>query len=396
MSALPHSSLPHLQPGQSLADELEQVRARFAAIVANMPGLVYQFVLHADGRVDFPYLSDGCLALLGLSAAELHAEPQRFLAQILEADRPAYLAAMQASASALWSWNWEGRIWVEAWKDVKWINLRGTPQALADGAIRWDGIMTNITDSKLEQLEVRHSRARLAELSAHTDRVKEQERTRIAREIHDELGGNLTAIKMAVAMLAARLDQAEPALREKTDYVDALVDRTIDAIHRIALDLRPALLDLGLVAALEWQVKEFQKQTGIASSFSANQRDIGLDNDQATALFRIAQEALTNIAKHAHASKVTVKLARLRHHISLKISDNGSGIGQADRGKPASFGLRGMAERASALGGTLTLSHASGGGTVVSIKIKRDTVQDSGLLSPAGATIAEDNISAAK
>lgn len=396
MSALPHSSHPHLQAGQSLADELEQVRARFAAIVANMPGLVYQFVLHADGRVDFPYLSDGCLALLGLSAAELHAEPQRFLAQILEADRPAYLAAMQASASALWSWNWEGRIWVEAWKDVKWINLRGTPQALAGGAIRWDGIMTNITDSKLEQLEVRHSRARLAELSAHTDRVKEQERTRIAREIHDELGGNLTAIKMAVAMLAARLDQAEPALREKTDYVDALVDRTIDAIHRIALDLRPALLDLGLVAALEWQVKEFQKQTGIASSFSANQRDIGLDNDQATALFRIAQEALTNIAKHAHASKVTVKLARLRHHISLKISDNGGGIGQADRGKPASFGLRGMAERASALGGTLTLSHASGGGTVVSIKIKRDTVQDSGLLSPAGATIAEDNISAAK
>ncbi|MQA42586.1 sensor histidine kinase [Rugamonas aquatica] len=382
----------------ALADELEQVRARFDAIVSNTPGLVFQFVLHADGSVSFPYLSDGCQALLGLTAAELHARPSRFLDLILSDDRKSYLDAMQASAAALWSWNWEGRIWVDAWKDVKWINLRCTPHALAGGAVRWDGIMTNISDSKQEQLEVRHSRARLAELSAHAERVKEQERTRIAREIHDELGGNLTAIKMAVAMLAARLDSsgADPALRDKTDYVDALVDRTIDAVHRISLDLRPAVLDLGLVEALEWQVKEFEKQVGIACTFNANQRDVELDNEQATALFRIAQEALTNIAKHAGATRVSVKLARLRHHVSLKISDNGSGIRQADRAKPASFGLRGMAERARALGGTLNLSHAAGGGTVVTIKIKRETERAALIAAAAGATIAGENISAVK
>jgi signal transduction histidine kinase len=396
------ATVPSLHDPLALAAELEQVRARFAAIVSNTPGLVYQFVLHADGQVTFPYLSDGCQALLGLTTAELHATPQRFLELILPDDRPSYLDAMRASAAAQWSWNWEGRIWVDAWKDIKWINLRSTPHALGDGAVRWDGIMTNITDSKLEQMEVRHSRARLAELSAHTDRVKEQERTRIAREIHDELGGNLTAIKMAVAMLAARLEHsaAEPALREKTDYVDLLVDRTIEAIHRISLDLRPPLLDLGLVAALEWQTKEFDKQTGIHASFSANQRDIGLDTDQATALFRIAQEALTNVAKHAHATRVSVKLVKQRYHVTLKISDNGTGIAHADRSKPASFGLRGMAERARALGGTLTLSHASGGGTVVAIKIKQeikpDTAQDSLLQPTAGATIAEENISAVK
>ena len=382
----------------ALADELEQVRARFDAIVSNTPGLVYQFVLHADGAVSFPYLSDGCQALLGLTAAELHAHPGRFLELILSDDRKSYLDAMQASAAALWSWNWEGRIWVDAWKDVKWINLRCTPHALAGGAVRWDGIMTNISDSKQEQLEVRHSRARLAELSAHAERVKEQERTRIAREIHDELGGNLTAIKMALAMLAARLDELGdyPVLREKTDYVDALVDRTIDAVHRISLDLRPAVLDLGLVEALEWQVKEFEKQVGIACSFNANQRAIELDNEQATALFRIAQEALTNIAKHAGATRVSVKLARLRHHVSLKISDNGSGIRQADRAKPDSFGLRGMAERARALGGTLSLSHAAGGGTVVTIKIKRETERAALIAAAAGATIAGENISAVK
>jgi two-component system sensor histidine kinase UhpB len=386
----------------ALAAELEQVRARFDAIVSNTPGLVYQFVLLADGTVGFPYLSDGCQALLGLTAADLRRQPSRFLELILSDDRKSYLESMQASAAALWSWNWEGRIWVDAWKDVKWINLRCTPHALADGAVRWDGIMTNITDSKHEQVEAQRAQARLAELSAHTDRVKEQERTRIAREIHDELGGNLTAIKMALAMLAARLEGpgAEPALldilREKTEYVDALVDRTIDAVHRIALDLRPALLDLGLVAALEWQVKEFQKQSGVPSSFSANQREIELDNDQATALFRIAQEALTNIAKHANAGKVSVKLARLRHHVSLKISDDGVGIRQADRAKPASFGLRGMAERARALGGTLTLSHAAGGGTVVTIKIKLDTAREALIAAAAGATIAGENISTDK
>lgn len=363
---------PAAETAATVAGELAELRARFDAIVSNTPGLVYQFVLHADGAVSFPYLSDGCLALLGVTAPGLRAEPGRFLELILPDDRRAYGEAMRASAAALSGWNWEGRIWIDAWKDVKWINLRATPHALAGGAVRWDGMMTNITESKLEQLEVRQSRARLAELSAHTDRVKEQERTRIAREIHDELGGNLTAIKMALAMLAARLDGADPALREKTDYVDALVDRTIDAVHRISLDLRPALLDLGLVAALAWQVKEFEKQAGVPSTFCANQRDIALDDDQATALFRIAQEALTNIAKHAAASRVTVKLARRRHHVALTIADNGRGIGPADRAKAASFGLRGMAERARALGGTLTLSHASGGGTVVAIKIRQD------------------------
>src|SRR5471032_2679840 len=393
---------PVLQRDPSgLAAELEQVRSRFDAIVSNTPGLVYQFVLHADGRVSFPYLSDGCQALLGLTAADLAAEPARFLNLILADDRKAYLDSMQASAAALWSWNWEGRIWVDAWKDVKWINLRSTPHTLPGGAVQWEGIMTNITESKLEQLEVRHSRARLAELTAHIEKVKEQERTRIAREIHDELGGNLTAIKMALAMLAARLPADDAALHDKAGYVDALVDRTIEAVHRISLDLRPSMLDLGIVAALEWQSKEFEKQAGVRCTFVSNQKEIGLGLDHATALFRIFQEALTNIAKHADASRVTVKLARTRQHVSLKISDNGGGIWQADRAKPQSFGIRGMTERAHALGGTLTLSHAPGGGTVVAIKIQVDSPRAALIAAAAeagaiGATIAQATLATPK
>jgi len=174
---------------------------------------------------------------------------------------------------------------------------------------------------------------------------------------------------MALAMLAARLPQ-DAALADKAAYLDGLVDRTIDAVHRIALDLRPPTLDLGIVAALEWQAREFEKQAGIACVFRSPTKDIALDPDHASALFRIFQEALTNIAKHAGATRVTVTLRRERRHLLLTIRDNGRGIQPADRLKPQSFGLRSMSERAHALGGTLALSGAPGGGTMVAIKIR--------------------------
>ncbi|WP_426110095.1 histidine kinase [Massilia sp. PWRC2] len=350
--------------------------ARFNAVVSHLPGLVYQFVLEADGAVHFPYLSEGCEALLGVTAAVLEREPERFLALILADDRAAYQASMRASAAALSPWNWEGRIWVAAFNDIKWINLRSTPCALdtgyGGGAVQWEGIMTNISAGKHAQHEASDSRAALAELTAHIEAVKEQERTRIAREIHDDLGGNLTAIKMAIAMLARRLPPDQPLLLEKTSYVDSLVDRTIEAVHRISLDLRPPMLDFGIVAALEWQVKEFEKQVGIVCHVDTGEVDIALSPDHAIALFRIFQEALTNIAKHAHASRVDITLALAGTTLSLDIIDNGrgDGVAAADREKAGSFGLRSMSERARALGGTMTLSRAPGGGTMVAIKIE--------------------------
>jgi len=365
----PSPSSPPSAPDPSAEAALQACRTRFDAVVNHTPGLVYQFVLQADGAMAYPYLSDGCAALLGLSVAALQQDPARFLQLILADDRKRYQDSMQASRSTREAWNWEGRIWIEAWKDVKWIGLRATPLPLPGGAMQWDGIMTNITASKLEQEEARRSRARLAELTEHIEQVKEQERTRIAREIHDDLGGNLTAIKMALAMLASRLPE-DPALIEKADYLDRLVDRTIEAVHRISLDLRPSTLDLGLVAALEWQAREFEKQYGIDCLFRSAESDIALPADHASALFRIFQEALTNVAKHAGATRVTVALRRQRQQLILSICDNGRGLTAGDRLKPHSFGLRGMGERASALGGTLTLSAAPGGGTMVAVKIR--------------------------
>jgi two-component system sensor histidine kinase UhpB len=339
---------------------MSQYQARFYAVVSHMPGLVFECAQHADGRLAFPWLSDGCAALLGVAPAALQADPALFLALLLEPDRTACLASLQSARASMSSWNWEGRIHVAAWHDVKWISLRASPRVAGD-VVLWDGIMTNITDSKTAQLG-------LAELSSHSALVKEQERARIARELHDDLGGNLTAIKMSLAMLARRLP-AEPAiLGEKAAYLDSLVDRTIDCVHRISRDLRPSTLDLGIVAALEWQAAEFAQRTGMACSASIEQ-DITLDDDQATALFRIFQEALTNIAKHADATAVTVRLQRDGANLLLSISDNGRGMAAVDRLKPDSFGLRGMDERAHALKGSLTLSVPPGGGTMVNILI---------------------------
>ena len=350
------------------ATALSHSEARFRAIVTNTPGLVYQFLQRQDGSIAFPYLSDGCHALLGLSAERLQADSSLFLDLILPEDRQSYLDSMQASASSMKAWNWEGRLWIEKWRDIKWINLRSTPRELPGQGVQWEGIMTNITESKQEQAEIKRSRAQLAELSAHVETVKENERTRIAREIHDDLGGNLTAIKMALALLKKRLPD-DAALTEKTAYVDSLVDRTIESIHRITVDLRPGILDFGIVAAIDWQSKEFEKQLGIPCTFVSSKKEIALHPDQATALFRIFQEALTNIGKHAAATQVNVRLTRTNRNVRLEVVDNGKGIDVADRMKPKSFGIRGMVERASALGGQLLVSNAAIGGTEVSLRI---------------------------
>ncbi|SMP71399.1 sensor histidine kinase [Noviherbaspirillum suwonense] len=338
------------------------------AIASNTPGLVYQFLLRDDGSQAFPYVSRACASLLGISAARLRNDPSLLLQLIEPEDRQSYLDTMQASASRLASWNWEGRIWIETWHDIKWINLRATPRRIDGVGVQWEGLMTNITQGKKAEQDILRSRRQLEELSAHVERVKEQERTRIAREIHDDLGGNLTAIKMALSQLTRRLPEGETMLREKADYVDALVDRTIEAAHRISRDLRPSTLDLGIVAAIAWQAQEFEKQLAIPCVIDGPEDDIDLSPDQANGLFRIFQETLTNISKHAGASRVDVRLAIEEDSVALDVVDNGRGLATADRKKPKSFGIRGMIERAHALGGVLTVSDP-GQGCKVAVRL---------------------------
>ncbi len=346
---------------------LQKSESRFRAIAANLPGVVYQLLLKKDGAFQFSYVSEGALALLGLNPGALQNDPELFLNLILPEDRSSYHQSLAVSAGNLAPWNWEGRIRHDSDAEIKWINLRASPREASRGAVLWDGIMTNITPNKLAEIEIERSHEQLAELSSHLQTVKEQERTAIAREIHDDLGGTLTAVKMDLRWLHQRLPSRQPGLKEKIASLDTLVDRAIEATARIASNLRPAILEFGIVAAIEWQAREFQDHTGIRCEIVSGSEDIPLDPDLSATLFRIFQETLTNIAKHAGASLVRVDFSEAEGWLELQVRDDGRGITRDDRLKPKSFGIRGMLERARILGGKVEISGAPGQGTTISV-----------------------------
>lgn len=217
----------------------------------------------------------------------------------------------------------------------------------------------------------------LRALAARLEAVREEERTRISREIHDELGQSLTGVRMDLDRLEERL-RALPLPEPERDAIDTkirsardLVLSTLDTSRRISRQLRPSVLDvLGLQAGIEWQLDEFQKRTGMATSLVAD--DVSdLDEAASVALFRILQESLTNVARHAAASAVRVKLLRTEEETVLEISDNGRGFTAGARPSPHSIGLLGMTERAASLGGTATVRSQPGQGTTVEVRVPR-------------------------
>ncbi|HSH98477.1 MAG: histidine kinase [Methylophilaceae bacterium] len=354
---------------KDIIQALDESESRFHAILYNTPGLVVEFRFETKRNVLFTFVSDACKALLGVSPERLKQAPTLFYEMMLPEDRISFEESIGSSASGLSVLNWEGRVWIDEWQDTKWINLRCSPRMLSDGLIQWEGIMTNITQSKLEKYEIEQSRQRLAELSAHMTQIKEDERQRIGREIHDDLGGNLTAIKIGLASIIQRIQPAETALVDKAKNLEVLVDDTFEAAHRISGDLRPNVLELGIVAALEWQTKQFEKQIGIDANFSSNKSDIEVTQDQAITLFRICQEGLFNIAKHAKAIHVTVLLNLLADEIIMQIDDDGIGIQPSDMLKANSYGLRGMSERLAALDGTFSIQRGTKRGTTILVKL---------------------------
>ncbi len=350
---------------------LQKSETRFRAIASNLPGAVFQFLRQEDGAVLFPYVSDGSQALLGSNPQTLRDNPESFTGLIFAEDRASFQASMAVSARDLSTWNWEGRIGVGRDKDIKWINLRASPRVTSRGAILWDGIMANITQGKLAEIEVMRSREQLAELSSHLQKVKERERTRIAREIHDELGGTLTAVKIDLLWLCNRLPAGRADLQGKVNSIDRLVDRAIETGARISRDLRPGILDLGIVTAIEWQAREFQSHTGINCEIASGNEEIAMDPDLSVAVFRVFQETLTNISKHANASMVRVSFGESGGWLELEVRDNGRGITKDDMLKSKSFGIRGMLERIRDLGGKIEISGAPGQGTTFGVRLPR-------------------------
>lgn len=360
------SSEHHASATRALIESNED---RFAQIEANLPGLLFQMRQGSDGTPYFPFLSKGSFDLLDLTPKDLYAKPDRFFDMIIEDDKESWINCLRDSTQQLSLLNWEGRIFIESWRDIKWINVRATPQNRGAQGIEWAGLITNITHSKTQENEISKSRAQLAELSTHLANVKDKERARIERDLHDDLGGNLTGIKMMLAQLKKRLPDDNPDLAQRTQYLDALIDRTIESMHRIACDLRPGILEAGLVPALEWLAQECGIQTGIPFKFSSNVDDIELNPQLSNGLFQIAQEACNNIRKHAQASGVELRLYVGGDELLLEIIDNGCGMDTAKKPGPKSFGLRSMKERTVAMGGLFSVISREGMGTIVAVNI---------------------------
>ena len=200
--------------------------------------------------------------------------------------------------------------------------------------------------------------------------MREEEKARIAREVHDELGSTLTALRMDLDWLGDQLPQELTAVRQKRAAMVKLVEAAVAATRKVVTDLRPSILDdLGLAAALRWQAGEFQKHTGAIVHVEADGSKLAIDHARSLTLFRVFQETLTNVARHAKATEVWVQLSASNGAYLLQVRDNGVGMAEADLNKPTSHGIRGMRERVRELGGDVSVKSELGGGTsfVVSI-----------------------------
>jgi PAS domain S-box-containing protein len=233
-------------------------------------------------------------------------------------------------------------------------------------------ILRDITRRKQYEDTLHQQQQELRELSARVQEAREEEKTRIARELHDELGQLLTALKMDLAWLRERLPAHDRELAARADGMSALLDRTVSSSRRIASDLRPLMLDdLGLADAAQWLVEDFGKHSGIRLELRAAQAETleALSKGAATAVYRALQESLTNIARHSGAKNAWIVMAQENGSLFVEIEDDGRGIGAGDMDKARSLGLKGMRERVAYYGGSLEVGPAPRGGTRLRLRV---------------------------
>jgi signal transduction histidine kinase len=349
----------------------EASEARLAAIAQNLPGVLMQMEYSIESReIRLPFISEGTLPLFGVEARTLMNNPGRIVHAIHPVDVPRFLEHLSGAARDHTGLEWQGRVLPDSAGHARWIQIVASPRPRPgdSGRLAWDGLVMDITALKETEDALLQSREQLRDLSAHLEEAKESERSEISRELHDEIGGLLTGLKVDLSALARRPgNDAEQGARLAD--MERLTDEMAQCARRIARRLRPAILDQSLPAALEWLARDFQERTAIRCTFTCNDEELDVAAAPANAIFRAVQESLTNVMRHARAKRVEVHLFKAEGELSVEVRDDGVGLAEGARGKRESFGLRGMEERITSLRGWLEISNPPGGGTTVMLGV---------------------------
>ncbi|MET3131498.1 two-component system sensor histidine kinase UhpB [Oxalobacteraceae bacterium GrIS 1.11] len=366
---------------RKLAEQaLAQSELRLQEIISMMP--LALFLKDPDSRVML--MNEACEQQWGISFAELDLIgesayfPAEQLAGFIANDKAAFASGRQLVD--------EEQIWNAKLQENRQVQTYKRPIFDADGKpLMLIAMSIDITERKRNEEALRHSFTQLRALSDHQETIKEEERKRIALDIHDDLGQNLMALKIDVSMLHARTGGSHPRLNGQVRRVLDTIDTTIKSVRGIINDLHPSTLELGLCAAVEWLLKQFERRSAIDYRLIVldDRASASLDQRQTSAIFRVIQESLANIVRHAEASKVEVTLDLNPAYITVTIADNGIGMQPGDRGKAASYGLKSIKERIGAFGGELVIDSRKGKGTVLSILMPTAQETRKAPLAPA-------------
>lgn len=352
---------------EALAAALGDSRSRLQGIIDS----AMDAIITVDDQQRIVLFNPAAEQMFGCPAADaLGASLERFIPERYRAPHRQHMADFSATGSSNRTMGGNMNIVACRASGEEFPADISISQVERDGHKLFTAIVRDITSRRRAEAELEKSHQQLRDLTASLETVREDERTRIARELHDELGQQLTGLKMDLAWMESRLPEGKPELAAKLDSMKKLVTATVASTRRISAELRPLVLDdLGLAAALDWLARDFSGHSGLEVAIDIGPDDWGLDNVLATTIFRIAQESLTNVARHAEASRVRISLARSGGRLILAVADNGRGMAADATEKRGHFGLLGIAERIRALAGELRISSRPGEGTTVSVSI---------------------------
>lgn len=353
-------------------DRLRENQRVLATLMGNLPGMAYR--CKNDKNLTMEFVSKGSYDLTGYRPSDLVGTNK--VVNVVELthadDRQMVRDSMQKALRRRRHFQITHRIVTDRQK-VRWVYNKGMGVYSPEGdVVAIEGFVSDITPHKLAEEQLEYSKRQLSIHAEHLHAVLEGERTEIAREIHDELGQILTVLKLDLFGLSRSLPEDASAAREKIASMTKHVDATIKTVERILVELRPGMLnDLGLTAAVEWLVDEFQSRTGIVCEAILDPTPGVLITDEkvSTAIYRICQEALTNILRHSQATGAEINLRMSGRNVDLMISDNGVGIRKKDISKSDSFGILGIKERVNLLGGKVSIQGRTGKGTVLKLRI---------------------------